>query len=75
MNCGRLLETLSIVILCPPLFVTTTFTAPLVVLTVTEPKLNVEGATPTPARAGTGNKIEPIKNNPINRHTNFVLAI
>jgi len=57
------------------LFVTTIVNAPLTVFIVTEPKLNVDGATPTPANVWIGNRIEPIKNNPMNRHTNLVLAI
>ena len=57
------------------MFVTTIVNAPLTVFIVTEPKLNVDGATPTPANVWIGNRIEPIKNNPMNRHTNLVLAI
>ena len=74
-NSGRLLDTCRNVMPCPLVFVTTTVTAALVVPTVTDPKLNVAGLTPTPACARTGKSTEPIKINPINRHTKLVLAI
>jgi len=75
MNSGRLLEIFWIVKLCPVLFVTTTVAAGLVVSTVTNSKLSVEGVTPTPACAGTAKRTEPIKNNPINKHTKRVLTM
>jgi len=75
MNSGRLLDSVRNVMPCPLVFVTTTVTAALVVPTGTDPKLNVAGLTPTPACARSGKSAEPIKNNPINRHTKRVLAI
>ena len=75
MNSGRLLDTVRNVMACPLVFVTTTVTAALVVPTVTDPKLSVEGVTPTPACARNGKRTEPIKNIPINMHTKRVLTI
>jgi hypothetical protein len=74
-NSGRLLVSCWIMVLWLLLFVTTTVTAALAVLTGTDPKLSAEGVTPTPALAGTGKNTEPTKNNPINRHTNRVLSM
>ena len=48
-NSGRLLTTCWIVMLCRALLVITTVAPVLLVFTVTDPKLSVEGATPTPA--------------------------
>jgi hypothetical protein len=48
-NSGRLLEICKIEMVCPPLLVTTTLAAELVVFTVTDPKLSEAGFTPTPA--------------------------
>ncbi len=47
----------------------------LFVPTVTDPKLTAEGVAPTPAKAGTGKSMEPIKKIPTNEDTNSVLAI
>lgn len=74
-NSGRLLNTCWIEITCRLLFVTTTVAAALVVFVVTDPKLSVEGVTPTPARADAGKMTEPIRNIPTNEHTNRVLAM
>jgi hypothetical protein len=60
---------------CRLLFVITNVAAPLVVFMVIEPKLSVEGATPTPARVEMGERNEPIKTIPTNRHTNRALTI
>jgi len=75
MNSGRLLVTCWMEVLWRLLFVTTTVIAPLLVFIVTEPKLSAVGVTPTPAWAGTGEKIEPTKNIPTNRHTNRVFSM
>ena len=72
-NSGRLLETCRIETVCPPLLVTTTVAAELVVLTVTDPKLSEAGLTPTPAWTGIAKNTELTKSNPRNRHTNRVL--
>jgi hypothetical protein len=74
-NSGRLLDTVRNVMACPLVFITTIVTAALVVPTVTDPKLSVEGVTPTPACARTGKRTEPIKNNPINMLNKRVLTI
>jgi len=75
MNSGRLLVICWIEVAWRLLLVTTIVAAVLVVPMVTDPKLSAEGETPTPACAGTGNKTEPTKNNPMNKHTSRVLTI
>ena len=74
-NSGRLLDTCRNVMPCTLVFVTTTVTAAVVVPTATDPKFTVDALTPTAACARPGKSTEPIKNNPINRHTKRVLAI
>jgi hypothetical protein len=71
-NSGRLLATCWMVTLCRALLVITTVAPVPVVFTVTEPKLSAVGVTPTPALAGTGDKIQPIKKIPTKRHTSRV---
>jgi hypothetical protein len=60
-NSGRLLETCRIETACPPLLVTTTFAAELVVVTVTDPKLSEAGLIPTPAWIGVAKNTELTK--------------
>src|SRR5216683_2611222 len=74
-NSGRLLATCRIETACPPLLVTTTAAAELVVFTVTDPKLSEAGLTPTPAWIGVGKNSEVTKSNPIGRHTNRVFRM
>ena len=74
-NSGRLLETCRIERASPPLLVTTTVAAELVVLTVTDPKLSEAGLTPTPAWIGVEKNSELTKNNPRDRHTSRVLCM
>ena len=74
-NSGRLLETCRIDVLCPPLLVSTTVAAGLMVLTLTDPKLNEAGFTPTPAWTGIAKNAELTKSSPRDRHTNRVLCI
>ena len=74
-NSGRLLETCRIETAWPPLLVTTTLAAELVVFTVTDPKLSEAGLTPTPAWIGVDKNSELAKNNPRDRHTSRVLCM
>ena len=74
-NSGRLLETCRIDTVCPPLLVTATVAAELVVFTATDPKLSEAGLTPTPAWIGMVKKLELTKNNPRDRHTTRVLCM
>jgi hypothetical protein len=74
-NSGRLLEICRIETAWPPLLVTTTLAAELVVFTVTDPKLSEAGLSPTPAWIGVDRKSELAKNNPRDRHTNRVLCM
>src|SRR5215470_12916430 len=74
-NSGRLLETCRIETAWPPLLVTTTLAAELVVFTVTDPKLSEAGLSPTPAWIGVDKNSELAKNNPRDRHTSRVLCM
>lgn len=74
-NSGSPLEICRIETVCPPLLVTKTVAAELVVFTVTDPNLSDEGLTPTPAWTGTGKNIAPERINPRDKYTNGVLCM